>query len=122
MTADEFLAERARQQGTTVDHFREIGIVAVECNCGLDGCPGWTLQAAPLPLPPTATTRHISEAEAIHQINEHTRRIAESIERLCDLIRSKDATTRPQKIRLSAYGLRDGIVTLDEDNPGGAEL
>ena len=44
MSRQEFEQLYAEKSGTTVEFLRNIGLVAVPCDCGKDSCMGWQMQ------------------------------------------------------------------------------
>ena len=41
MTKDEFEKGYAKRSGITVERLGELGLFALPCDCGEDGCKGW---------------------------------------------------------------------------------
>ena len=55
MSRQEFEQLYAEKSGTTVEFLQGIGLVAVPCDCGEDGCMGWQMQHQPTARRPSAS-------------------------------------------------------------------
>ena len=45
MTKDEFEKGYAERSGMTLEHFREIGLHGVPCECDYEHCTGWKVDS-----------------------------------------------------------------------------
>ena len=43
MTKDEFEKRYAENSGVSVSQLREMGLIAVPCDCSYEGCHGWKM-------------------------------------------------------------------------------